>query len=202
MTRARSSSCFGLIAVSLLAGAPAAHAHTTVEGLDKFTNGLIHPLFVTTHVLLLVALGLLVSKQRPFDPRKPLLAFAIAALAGLAMGLKPLPPAILIGAAVAIAIVLAADWKLHAKLRIPFAILAGLLLGMDSHPENLPDRMALLKAVLGVWIGLNVWFMTAAYYPSLLPEKKWASYAVRILASWIIAIAVMVLALSFRKTGA
>jgi urease accessory protein len=186
----------------LLGAAPAAHAHSTVEGLDEFTNGLVHPLFVPAQVLLLVALGLLVSKQRPFDPRRPLLAFAIAAMAGLAMGLKPLPPVFLLSVAIAMAVVLAADWKLYAKLRIPFAIAGGLLLGMDSHPENAADRMALLKAALGVWIGLNVWFMTAAYYPSLLPERKWATYAVRILASWIIAIAAMVLALSFRRAGA
>lgn len=175
-------------------------AHSTVEGLGEFTNGLIHPLFVTAQVLLLVVLGLLISKQRPFDPRRPLLAFAIATLAGLFIGSSIVPPVYLLGTATAIAIVLAADWSFLPKLRLPFAILAGLLLGMDSHPEHAADRMAWLKAALGVWIGLNVWFMTAAYYPSLLPEnKKWATYAIRILASWIIAIAVMVLALSFRK---
>lgn len=200
MKRARSK--ITLVLATLLGGAPAAQAHSTVEGLGEFTNGLVHPLFVTAHVLLLVALGLLVSKLRPFDPRKPLLAFAIAALAGLAVGAPSLPPVFLLGTAVAIAVVLAADWKLHTKLRIPFAIVAGLLLGRDSYPENLADRAALLKACLGVWLGLNVWFMTAAYYPSLLPEKKWANYAVRVLASWIIAIAVMVLALSFRKVAA
>ncbi len=178
-------------------------AHSTVEGLGEFTNGLIHPLFVTAQVLLLIALGLLISKQRPFDPRKPLLAYALACLAGLAIPLPPelpnLPPVYLLGAAVAAAIVLAADWSLLPKLRVPFALAAGLLLGLDSHPEHAADRITWLKAALGVWIGLNVWFMTAAYYPSLLPEKKWATYAIRVLASWIIAIAVMVLALSFRK---
>ena len=206
MKRPRSSTRVLLAAATFVAAAPTAHAHSTVEGLGEFTNGLVHPLFLTTHVLLLVAMGLLLSKQRPFDPRRPLLAFAIASVVGLAigstLGLEVLPPAYLLGATVAIAIVLATDWQLHPKLRIPFAILAGLLLGMDSHPENLPDRTAFLKAAIGVWLGLSVWFMTAAYYPSLLPERKWANYAVRVLASWIIAIAVMVLALSFRKTSA
>lgn len=199
MTLTRSNIRFALVPAALLAASPAAHAHSTVEGLGEFTNGLIHPLFVTAQVLLLIALGLLVSKQRPFDPRRPLLAFAIAVLAGLAIPLPGVPPVYLLATAVAAALVLATDWQLHTRLRIPFAVVAGLLLGIDSHPEHAADPMAFLKAALGVWTGLNVWFMTAAYYPSLLPEKKWAGYAVRVLASWIIAIAVMVLALSFRK---
>lgn len=179
-----------------------ARAHTTIKGLSDFSNGLVHPLFVPAHVLILLAIGFWTSRRRPFDPRSTLAAFAGSTAIGLILSatgvITHVPLPLLLAVAVAAAACVVSGREIPPKVRLPLTALAGLLLGMDSAPEPGQSGMAILKAAVGTWIGLHLWLMNAAYYTSLLPDRKWASYAVRILASWIIAIAVMVLALSLR----
>ncbi|WP_367874457.1 HupE/UreJ family protein [Luteolibacter sp. Populi] len=192
-----------LPAVCLLLALPLqAQAHTTVEGLNEFTNGLIHPLFTPAHVLVLLAFGLWTSRLRPFNPRLSLAGFAGASFVGLAItmsGKGPLPMAVPVIVAVVAAAIVAADLTLPDRALLALTEIAGLILGLDSPADPGVAGFTLIKTLLGTWVGLIICFMMPAYYLSLLPERKWAAYGVRILASWIIAIAVMVLALSFRK---
>lgn len=193
-----------LVATSLLVALPLrVQAHTTVEGLDEFSNGLLHPFYTPAHILILLAFGCWTSRSRPFDPRWPLLAFAGGALAGLALAesrvIAGVPLTLLLALAVAAAAVIASGKTAPHAVRLVLTTAAGLLLGTDSAPEDAGWHIAAIKTALGTWVGLNLGFLGVAYYTSLLPERKWAGYAVRIVASWIIAIAAMVLALSLRK---
>ena len=180
-----------------------ASAHGTVEGLDEFVNGLLHPLFSPAHVLVLLAFGFWIGTHPPIRLRSPLPAFALGALAGLLCAwkgmLSPVYQPVLLGVAMLAAIVVAADFKLPLSVRVTCGVIAGFLLGLDSPPDLAGNSQAIFKTLIGTWIGLYIWLVNPAFYTSLLPQKKWASYAVRIAASWIIAIAVMVLAFAFRK---
>lgn len=195
------SVCGGL----LLLTQPAS-AHSTVEGLDEFVNGLLHPLFSPAHILVLLAFGFWIGTYPPVRLRSPLPAFAIGALAGLLCAWKglssPVYQPVLLLTAMLAAVVVAADLKLPLLVRVVCGAIAGFLLGLDSPPDTGGNSQAIFKTLLGTWIGLYIWLVNPAFYTSLLPQKKWASYAVRIAASWIIAIAVMVLAFAFRKAGA
>lgn len=181
----------------------AAEAHSTVEGLDDFVNGLIHPLFSPAHVLVLLAIGLWIGMHPPLRLRSPLPAFALGALAGLICAwkevLSPVYPPLLPGVAMLAAVVVATDFKLPLAVRVACGAIAGFLLGLDSPPDAAGTSQATFKTLAGTWIGLYIWLVNPAFYISLLPRKKWAAYAVRIAASWIIAIAVMVLAFAFAK---
>lgn len=181
----------------------AAEAHSTVEGLDEFVNGVLHPLFSPAHVLVLLAFGFWIGRHPPIRLRSPLPAFALGVLAGLLGAwqgiLSPVYPAVLLATAMLAAVVVAADFKLPLAVRVLCGGIAGVLLGLDSPPDAAGTPQAIFKTLLGTWIGLYIWLVNPAFYISILPEKKWAAYAVRIAASWIIAIAFMVLALSFAK---
>jgi len=180
-----------------------AEAHSTVEGLDEFVNGLLHPLFSPAHVLVLLAFGFWIGRHPPLRLRSPLPVFALGALAGLLCAwqgvLSPVYPPLLLATAMISAVVVAADFKLPLAVRVVCGGIAGFLLGLDSPPDMAGTSQAIFKTLLGTWIGLYIWLVNPAFYVSVLPQKKWAAYAVRIAASWIIAISFMVLALSFAK---
>jgi hydrogenase/urease accessory protein HupE len=179
-----------------------AEAHSNIEGLDEFANGLLHPLFTPAHVLVLLAFGLWIGRYPPLKLRSPLPAFAMGSLIGLALAWKGVAaphPAVLLVMAMIAGAAIASDFKISLLPRVILAAVAGMLLGMDSAPDAASTPTAVMKTLLGTWIGLYIWLVNPAFYSSLLPKKKWADYAVRIAASWIIAISFMVVALSFKK---
>lgn len=192
-----------LLAFAVLGLPLRAEAHSNVEGLDQFANGLLHPLFTPAHVLVLLAFGFWIGRYSPLKLRSPLPAFALGSLVGLALAWKgaipSLHPAILLVTAMIAAVAIAADLKVPLIARVILTALAGLLLGLDSTPDAAGTPMDTVKTLLGTWIGLYIWLVNPAFYTSLLPRKKWADYGVRIAASWIIAISFMVLALAFAK---
>lgn len=192
-----------LLICSLLGLPLRAEAHSTVEGLDEFVNGLIHPLFTPAHVLVLLAFGFWIGRHPPLRLRSPLPAFALGTLVGLLFAWKGLvtqiPSPVLLVAAMVAAVAVATDFKIPLTIRVILTALAGILLGMDSAPEAAITPGAVAKTLLGTWVGLYIWLVNPAFYISILPRKKWADYAVRIAASWIIAISFIVIAFAFSK---
>ncbi|WP_265593986.1 HupE/UreJ family protein [Haloferula sp. BvORR071] len=180
-------------------------AHTMIQGLDQFENGVIHPFLTLSHVLLLIAFGLLVSRRKPFSPGWPLLVFTLFATAGLGWGLGSpgvgVPLLLILLTTVAAAISVTTGFREPAAFRLVIAGLSGLLLGLDSAPEAMDSRWDAFKTATGSWVGLLVIVVCVTAYTGMLPDRKWASFGVRIIASWIIAISVMVLALSFRRVS-
>ena len=179
-----------------------AHAHSPIKGLGDFYSGLFHPLTSPAHVLLIVALGLLAGRRRPFQLKAPMAVFI--ALSGTALfvattcGIKAVHPALTIGVALCAGILLALDKNLATlPVCVLFAV-AAIAMGLDSAVEA-SSRTSMAKTLLGNWISLVVLVCDVAIYVSLGGEAKWLKIALRIAGSWIIAISLLVLALSFRK---
>ena len=72
---------------------------------------------------------------------------------------------------------------------------AAFAIGLDSKPE--PGSPGLLvQALLGTWGMVIFLLFDVAYYTSLAIRTRWVRIGVRVLGSWIIAISLLVLALS------
>jgi urease accessory protein len=174
---------------------PAA-AHSPIKGIGTFYNGLLHPVLVPAHLLVLAAIGLLIGQQAPRTSRYALPAFAAAvALALLVTSSlpQPLPAwpilAVAIIAGLVVAFSLAARWVLTALL----AILAGAFVGFDSTPDGIPAQQVWL-ALSGTALGASL-IVTYLGGVAAWLDRPWQKIAVRVLGSWVAASAILVLAL-------
>lgn len=100
--------------------------------------------------------------------------------------------------ALVIAIIVALDLPLTLRTCSPLFALGALAIGCDSGLESGSLANA-LTTLLGTWVGLFLILVDVALYVSLLMKRKWAQIGVRVLASWIIAISLLVLAFALRK---
>lgn len=193
-----------LLLFGALALAPGlAWAHSPIEGLGIFFNGILHPLFVPTQLLLVLALGLLLGQHGLKDKVLVVLAYLAGLLAGLALaanGQVLRSPAfqegtlLVLGLQVALLVVIALPqprWLLGG-----IALAAGVLLGLDSAQADLTGR-ARFTALFGSGVSLYLLLL----YPAALAESaaghRWLAIGVRILGSWISAATLLVLALQF-----
>ena len=179
-----------------------AHAHSPVLGAGDFISGLLHPLTTITHVLIIVGLALLAGRRVPLNLKMPLAVFV--PLSGLALILtttgwiKTVYPPVLICIALCAAAFLALEKTPPPLVLGALFAAAALALGFDSAVET-GSTATVVKTLVGNWISLIVLIADLAIYVSLGGEAKWLKIALRIIGSWIIAIALMVLAFSFRK---
>jgi hydrogenase/urease accessory protein HupE len=182
----------------LLASHGVALAHSPIKGLNNFYNGLLHPVFVPAHLLLLIALGLFLGQQGPKENQPALAAFLLATVAGLtgawfSIGVQA-EALILVGAAAA-GLLIATSPRVGLWGCVLIAALAGFLLGMDSAQASLSGRDKLV-ALFGS--GIAIYFLTL--YPMAMADhfntRAWHRIGVRVVGSWIAASAMLVLALS------
>jgi urease accessory protein len=192
-----------LLLVLCLVAAPApARAHSPIKGIGDFYNGLFHPLTTPSHVLIIIGLGLLAGRRRPFILKAPMAVFiplsAAALLVATMTGIKSMHPVLLLGIALGAGILLALD-KDPDTLPLCALFAAGALaMGLDSTAEA-GTRLSQAKILLGNWISLVVLVCDIAIYVSLGGEAKWLKIALRVIGSWIVAISLMVLAFSLRR---
>jgi len=185
----------------LLAFPVTAHAHSPFKGLGDFINGLLHPLTAPSQILVIVGLGLLAGRRRPFNLKAPMAVFIALSGASLILatvgGIKSIHPAVLPGIALYVGALLVLDKN---PGTLPFCALfavGAVVMGLDSAVEAGPAT-AVIKALLGNWISLVVLVCDIAIYVSLGGEAKWLKIALRVLGSWIIAISLLVLAFALR----
>lgn len=203
MTRKpRSSRPQWLVFLLLLALPASAHAHGAIPGLEGFVNGLAHPVTTPAHVLVILALGLLVGRRTPPDMRTPFIVFLPALGAGLLFTLvvkavqvsQPwLLVMVLIGAAL-----VALDRAIPRLAERAIFAGAGLALGLDSGIEA-GSTAVVIKTLLGTWLMVAFLVFDVAYYSSLAGQKSWARIGRRVLGSWIVAIALLMLAFALRR---
>lgn len=187
-----------ILACLVLVVSETAWAHSPIQGIGNFYNGLLHPILVPAHLLLLIAVGLLLGQQGPKRVELALGGFATAIVVGLVMawfsigiGLETLVLALsaAVGLLVAISPQMALPWC------VVIALLAGLFLGIDSAQEELSGKD---KLVTLFGSGVAIYFLTL--YPLALAEyfnkKAWQKIGTRIMGSWIAASSLLVLALS------
>lgn len=177
----------------------AAFAHSPIAGINEFYNGLLHPIIVPAHLLLLLALGLLLGQRGPRELQPAIFVYAGAVLLGLGMAWfsvsAPVVESLILGTAAISALLVAAALRLPIWGYAVICALAGLLMGVDSTQEALSGQERFL-ALLGTAVCL--WFLPL--YPLALAEtmekREWPRIGIRILGSWVAASAVMVFSLS------
>ena len=129
---------FALVCLLALLLPETSLAHSPIQGIGNFYNGLLHPVLVPAHLLLLIALGLFLGQQGIKRVELALGVFAAATLAGLVLAWFSIGAGIeILVLALSAAIGLLVAISLHVPLIwcVVIALLAGLLLGIDSAQE-------------------------------------------------------------------
>ncbi len=166
-------------------------AHGTLPGGGGFYSGALHPLVALEHLLVLLAGGLILGRD---GLRRPLWALAIGLgaglwFAGLAVGLQVVPLAVTLGLGAVLALqIRLTDWVL-----VPVLLGVGLAVGLDT---DLPP-LNLEIAALGVVVGAFLITLNAFALGSVLSGSR-AAVALQVAGAWMLAAALMVLALQMR----
>lgn len=191
----------GLVWLVLPAGA---HAHSPFPGAGDFIGGLLHPVTSPAHVLVIIGLGLMAGRRRLAELKEPAITFALGGGLGLLLTttgmVKVVPPVLPVAIALVAGAVLALEKSLPPTAVNTLFGAAALVLGLDSAVETGP-AWTVVKTLLGNWISLVLLVVDLAIYVTFGGDAKWLRIALRIAGSWIIAIALMVLAFSFRPAS-
>ncbi|MCG8381025.1 MAG: HupE/UreJ family protein [Gammaproteobacteria bacterium] len=194
---------FLVVCLSLWVVPEVSLAHSSIQGIGTFYNGLLHPILVPAHLLLLVAVGLFLGQQDSKAIQPALGVFAFATIAGLTAAwfftASQTETLILVLSAV-IGLVIAVSPKIPLLLSVVIALLAGFLLGSDSAQEALSDKD---KFVTLFGNGVAIYFLV--FYSMVLVDylnkKAWQRIGIRIVGSWVAASSLLVLALPFSSQG-
>ena len=201
-----------VLATIVLWCASPAHAHMGLEGFGSFANGAAHPVLVPAHMLLIVALALLAGRQGYARVSETARTFVIGLLAGLAIVSLPafahtvsearLQQLILSGAMLA-GLAVAAAANLPQSSWRPLVALAGCLIGLDSGVDGV-SAWTVTQTYAGTAISTTVAIL---YLSSVAAEihanrPHWMQIGLRIIGSWIAAIAILILALAFAGPSA
>ena len=184
-----------------------AQAHMTAPGMGDFISGLLHPWMTPTHLIILLALGLWLGQRTPLRLALPLKVFVPVSALALALTtchwIAVVPPPILVAIAFIAAAVVALDARLPGYAMAVLLTAAALAIGLDSGVET-GTPFTIFKTLLGTWVSLGIGLVNIGYYVSLATErkKKWIDIGVRVAASWIVAISLMMLAFALRKVHA
>ena len=185
-----------LFYIAVLSTAPSlVYAHTPVEGVGNFYNGLLHPVLVAAQLLSLIVVGLLFGQQGRKSIRLTLPAFLVALIIGLgivAFDVTFNAEITLLVISVIIGILVALALHLPQPMNLFLAIALGIILGLDSPQEELWG-VSKFYALVGTFLGamLCIAFTTSL---ALFLNRSWQRILVRILGSWGAASAFMVLA--------
>jgi len=185
-----------LFAAAFTIIAEPALAHPPPLGIPGFFGGLLHPLYVTAHVMAVFALGLLIGQQADWG-RMALGAAIIALLAGLGVLTLGVVPR---GADLAVLVLAMASGALVAAARaLPewvggvLAAATGLAVALDSPPEVVSVSEA-NRMLIGTGLGGAI-LLVLAVESGRQFRLGGRLVAGRILGSWIAASAILALAL-------
>lgn len=179
----------------------AAQAHVGLTGLGGFWNGFLHPILTASHLMVLLAVGMLLGTQAPQDTNRGLFAFLIATCTGLVVAgtfgrVGALDNALLIAAACLGLLVAWRPPSMPMGVLFALVVVCGLLLGNDSAQEAYRGKeLVVTLFATGLAVFLSLLYLLAM--TEFLHKRRWSSIGVRVLGSWIAASACIVLALSF-----
>lgn len=167
-----------------------------------FQQGFWHFLQAPAHLIVLFGLGLLLGQQAGRALRSGLAVFALALLAGLLLtqvftaGWKH--DIVLLILAVSMGGLLAVRLELPLWVVGLLAGVAGILIGIDSAPSLIPGMKATktYAALAGSALSASLAVLLLAL-PALPLRKLLDGIILRVLGSWVVASALMVLALMF-----
>jgi urease accessory protein len=166
-----------------------------ITGAGALASGSINPLLAPAHIVALIGLGLLAG--RGGAPSAIIAAFALGLAGGLgaiAWGAGEMPAAdVLLAVAALCGLIAAIGVAAPAWLAAPLGLVSGAAFGLDSPPETIALREAVLMLV-GTAVG-GVAVLAAMAFAGCLVARLWRGIALRVAGSWIAAIAILVLAL-------
>jgi hydrogenase/urease accessory protein HupE len=177
-----------------------AFAHVPFAGLNDLYNGILHPLVVPAHLLVLTAVGLFLGKQGTRVEAPTLLVFSLFTLGGLVTTLfisGGIGEKKLLAAAALVGLLVAANLRVPMVLCLLVAASAGFLLGLDSYQEVMAGK-AKFFSLLGSGLGICFLFSYALAFADYFGDRNWQKIGVRIVGSWVAASAILVLALSIQ----
>ena len=167
--------------------------------MSAFVDGLAQ-FFVPTHLLAVVAIGLLPG-QGTRRMVVPLALFALGLLAGsfaIALAIRETPSALtLLGIAAAAAIVVAAAVPLPPILKNTLTLIIGTALAFNSPPQAITIPSAVATQVGFGGAALTAFGLIA--FVAARADRPWQRVAMRIVGSWIAASAILVLALRLAR---
>jgi urease accessory protein len=191
----------GLAGGALLLLPGVALAHSPIPGIGGFYNGLLHPLLVPAHLLVLIGLGLWLGQQALPRIEAALIAFSLLLAVGLALAAFVAPGAgqtsLLLACALGVGLLVAAARPLPRYATAAVAGLIALLVGLDSAPDA-AGTQATLIVLLGVGVGVHLLLLNIVALTSYA-HQPWLKVGVRVLGSWSAASALLVLALALRR---
>jgi urease accessory protein len=178
-------------------------AHAPIKGIGAFYNGVLHPIAVPAHLLLLVGLGLLLGQHAPSLSRRGWFAFVAAFWTGLVIGQAlgaTFPETLLLAFALIAGLLVTLDRSLGAALVAILTAAAGIGIGLDSASDGLQHREMWL-ALSGTGIG-GVLILSYTGGLAAVLAQPWQGIGVRVAGSWTAAAAGIVLALALSGASA
>jgi urease accessory protein len=179
----------------LVAMAEPVLAHPPPLGYGGFWGGVLHPMYVTNHMIGIFALGLLIGGQEPWG-WIPAAAFVTALAAGLVAMTTGIVPryadVAMLGTTIAAGLLVALARPLPRLIGVLLAAVLGVSIALDSPPEVLSVSEAnwmLLGTAIGATLMLMILTVPLPQFP------RWARIGVRIAGSWLAASAILALAL-------
>ena len=191
-----------LVFLLLLLFPASAQAHSDLR-MGAFAGGLLHPVEVPSHLLILLGTGLRLGQHPPFRLWIFLAIFAPAAAAALLTTVMEksisIPQPFLMCIALCVGALISSGITTPAWFNHSLLVVAAIAIGLDSGISGVP-AMVVAKVLFATWVCLLVIIGYIAFYVSLLPPYKWLQIGVRILGSWIVAISFLVLAFYLKKS--
>jgi hypothetical protein len=191
----------GLIALS----ASPAFAHVTVPGVPGLIFAFIHTITELPAPLTLIGLGLLagLNGTRALEwtwlACFPAMVIGIWTTATWGIAVDPEKPLLLVAAATGL--LAASGLRLTRPVAVGVALIAGYLLGIFSWPGPASWSTTLYMAS-GALLGANLSFVYLSIIVGAIVQRwshTWVLIGFRVMASWVAAISILLLALSARR---
>ena len=182
----------------MLAVPSLAQAHTPAKDIGSFYNGLLHPILVGPHLLVLIVFGLLLGQQGMTTLRAAVPVFLLALIIGLGVTVFDISldaELVLMFATVLFGILVAMERHLPLVVCMLLSGALGLILGLDSSQPGL-SGLARFSTLSGTAISALLCLTIIAGITELL-KRPWQRIGIRILGSWGTASALLVLAAIF-----
>jgi urease accessory protein len=189
---------YSLVLLLALVSEPAL-AHSPIKGIGNFYNGLLHPILVPAHLLLLIALGLLIGQKGIYEHRMAFVVFLVTTAIGLigawfSVG-GDMEILLLSGAAI-IGLLIASNLSIGHYLCAAIAAFIGLFIGIDSAQETLSGNVKLVT-LFGSGVGIYLSLVYSMGFADYFNKKPWQKIGVRVIGSWIAASSLLVMTLSY-----
>jgi hypothetical protein len=185
-------------------GAGPAFAHSAIPGIEGFYLGLLHPFSNPSQALLMFGVGLMIGGFAVEKIRWIWGAFAIFVLVGLVIGSTAMQPdALMFASAFAACAAAALVPGRVMPVAAALASIGGFLIGSVSIPDDgvMRDRIITMSgSIIGANIGLLYIFGLIRVIRDRY-TRPWVVIALRVVAAWLGAIALLMLAVETVQSG-